>query len=112
MKDRFYFPFACKPSPRPRFGIRTYMPREYQMWKMSVRGIIGAGAEMYDRAKVTIWIYEARGNSDLDNFAKSVLDALQGILIPNDSLKHVPSLSIDYVPQDRGGFEVEIESRT
>jgi len=87
------------------------MPADYVNWKASVRALITPGVELYDRCSVHVVLYEARENSDGDNMLKSVLDAIQGVLIRNDNLKVVPRGSWSYEPQaGKTGFEIHVES--
>ncbi len=94
----FTVPGRCIPCPRPRVvrGKKPYFPRRYTDWLDSAR------VEAYKTCGRPLWegpvvvcaeFYGARPNADIDNLLKSVLDAIQGVLIVDD--KQVVSIMGD-----------------
>lgn len=97
------FDWPCRPAPRPRImGGHAVRDPEYQGWKERValgwrfthgENALLAGFEWYS---VRIEIHGPR-RGDLDNYAKSVLDALVGVAFPDDSVTHLRSLEVRYL---------------
>jgi len=87
------------PSPRPRFALgRTYMPSEYVQFKKTLKsyfkafkpfGIVPLRLEL-------LFVFKTPKNVkknkypmvryDVDNLAKSVMDAMEGELMENDCI--------------------------
>ena len=85
----FEVPGRCVPCPRPRakVGHRAYYPKRYTDWKESaqVEALKAAGRLLWEGpVELSVWFYGARANADIDNLLKSVLDAIQGIIIVDD----------------------------
>lgn len=96
-----HFDLAPMAAPRPRFGRnRTFMPAKYQAWKQAVRAMWGA-----DTPRPVVWIgitlYNPRKQGDLDNYLKSVLDALSGLAFEDDCCSCVQKVTIE-ARWDRG----------
>jgi len=110
-----HYDYACKPAPRPRV-MRGHAVRDekYQAWKTRVgldwrqsHGMLTqrAGFEWYE---VSIRI-SGPMRGDLDNYAKSVLDALVGCqAIPSDAVKYLRGLHVEYCGNDETCFWVGI----
>ncbi len=81
-----------RPSPRPRFGRKTYNPSWYVDYiteiklKMKAQRII----KLQGKLSIAIEVQDVRG--DVDNIAKGILDAGNGILWVDDS--QIMALSI------------------
>lgn len=113
MTFRHRFDFMPATAPRPRImGGHAVRDDGYQAWKARVsiewsnvhgtRALYGAFA-VYG-VRIRIWSH-MRG--DLDNYAKSVLDALVGCALPDDAVRWVRDLHVTW--EGRGAaFEVEI----
>lgn len=94
MKVDFFVSGNPIPKERPRFGRNgnVYTPKKTKAWETLV-GLHGkvarpAGWPLDAKYKVTIKVrpYRRRGRKgDLDNFLKSILDGLEGILWDNDT---------------------------
>lgn len=85
---RLEIPLRAVPKGRPRSGKQGhfYTPTRTREFEETCRGyyrMFYRGEPMTGRLDVTITFYKGRG--DLDNLAKSCLDAAQGILFENDS---------------------------
>ena len=79
----------CTPCPRPRVarGKRAYFPKRYTDWleRAQVEALSEYGRPLWDGpVELSVWFCGARANADIDNLLKSVLDAIQGILIVDD----------------------------
>ena len=99
----FNFPFKAVPKGRPRVNRKTgvmYTPketREFEDMIAQMAAISWRKEPIKDRLRLEIdfeeesfavRIYRIEGKNhkaDLDNLAKSVIDALQGIIFVNDS---------------------------
>jgi Holliday junction resolvase RusA-like endonuclease len=103
------------PKARPRMSQRqvegktksiTYMPQNYVKWKNSAIAVLAEQKLHYlldmpiDYFKISILIKGNQNrNSDLDNIAGSILDALvQSRVIANDNLNHVDSQVFKFIP--------------
>ena len=84
----FTVPGRCIPTPRPRVSrYGTHYPKRYTDWLDSARveAYRACGRVLWDGpVSVTVAFYGARANADIDNLLKSVLDAIQGVLIVDD----------------------------
>jgi Holliday junction resolvase RusA-like endonuclease len=85
----FTVPGRCVPCPRPRVvrGKRAYFPKRYTDWLASaqVEALKACGRVLWQGpVSVTVAFYGARPNADIDNLLKSVLDAIQGVIIVDD----------------------------
>lgn len=83
----FTVPGRCVPSPRVRVarGKKAYFPRRYTDWLdlARVEAYRACGRLLHtEPVKVSVWFIGARG--DIDNLLKSVLDAIQGVIIIDD----------------------------
>ena len=90
-------PIEPKPAPRPRFSRYggAYMPKEFQEYKAQIAdeaSIVMAGnAPLEGALKTDIKFFcrtkkiTSRKAGDVDNLAKSVLDALNGVIWKDDS---------------------------
>lgn len=118
------FPYRCIPSPRPRIvhkGNRrfAYMPAQYERWKQdtallwrqATRGSLADPEFSPERARSGVYSVEIgiRGpmRGDLDNYAKSVLDALSGVAYPDDSVRWIQDLRVQWLGGGNG-FDVSI----
>jgi crossover junction endodeoxyribonuclease RusA len=77
------------PKGRPRVtNGYTYTPPRTVLWEQSIRVLAKSklrGAPPLDgRLKVYLSFFGARSNADLDNLAKAVLDALNGVVYADD----------------------------
>ena len=85
---RFEIPGRCVPCPRPRAvrGGRAYYPRRYTDWLEGAQvEALKAGRVLWEGpVAVSATFSGARSNADIDNLLKSVLDAIQGIIIVDD----------------------------
>ncbi len=85
----FTVPGRCIPCPRPRVarGKKAYFPKRYTDWLDSARveAYRACGRPLWEGpVSVTVVFYGARANADIDNLLKSVLDAIQGVIIVDD----------------------------
>lgn len=86
---RFVVPGRCVPCPRPRAtrGRGAYYPRRYTDWLegAQVVALAACGRPLWDGpVRLNAVFNGARPNADIDNLLKSVLDAIQGIVIVDD----------------------------
>ena len=100
-------PVACMPCPRPRAvrGRGAYYPERYSQWRELAQGALMEACSKSLGALRPLWAedvyveltcYGARG--DVDNLLKSVMDALQGIVVVDDKQvrqAEVSSWSVD-----------------
>lgn len=106
------------PKARPRFNRgQTYLPQKYRQWKESAIVQLLSQRQNHKnllilkKAEVEILLLgRHRGNSDLDNLAGSVLDALVGAeILIDDNLKVVSRLAIAHQPTaDKTGVEIKL----
>lgn len=84
-------PVDVMPMPRPRAGLRhVYIPRELVACKKSIALL--ATAQMprplpplpLGEIEVELEIHSTRKQGDIDNYAKTVLDALNGVVWRDD----------------------------
>ncbi len=85
----FTVPGRCIPAPRPRGrkGQKAYYPARYTDWLDSARveAYRACGRPLWEGpVSVKVAFYGARANADIDNLLKSVLDAIQGVIIVDD----------------------------
>ena len=84
----FTVPGRCIPAPRPRVSRHgTHYPKRYTDWLDSARveAYRACGRVLWDGpVSVVVAFYGARANADIDNLLKSVLDAIQSVIIVND----------------------------
>ena len=79
------------PAPRPRFGQgRTYMPSRYTAYKLALawafKAKMGRRKPMRGSIILVLDFYrKTRGKVDLDNLAKTVMDAGNGVVWEDDS---------------------------
>lgn len=100
--SEFSFNFNIVPKARPRFtGTNlAYMPKKYTLCKNRIIFEILKAQVPNFKGPVRIEIFlskkSARANSDLDNIAGTILDALvKAGVLGGDSLKYIPSLFIE-----------------
>lgn len=116
LKARYIIPGECVPKGRPRFTRRShaYTPAKTKLYEKQVKEyLIAQGAKPSDKP-LEVWIYvykqplkswskkliarATRGlvlaskRPDVDNYAKSILDASNGLLFNDD--KQVVSLHV------------------
>lgn len=89
----FTVPGRCVPCPRPRTvrGGRAYYPKRYTDWLNSakVEAYRACGRMLWEGpVSVVAAFYGTRPNADIDNLLKSVLDAIQGVVIVDDKQVH------------------------
>ena len=89
----FTVPGRCVPCPRPRTvrGGKAYYPKRYTDWLASakVEAYRACGRTLYlEPVSLSVWFCGARANADIDNLLKSVLDAIQGVIIVDDKQVH------------------------
>ena len=85
----FTVPGRCIPCPRPRAvkGGRAYYPKRYTDWLLEAKteAYRACGRIVWDGpVRLSVWFSGARANADIDNLLKSVLDAIQGVIIVDD----------------------------
>ncbi len=84
----FTVPGRCIPTPRPRVSrYGTHYPKRYTDWLDSARveAYKACGRPLWEGpVSVTVVFCGARKNADIDNLLKSVLDAIQGVIIVDD----------------------------
>jgi Holliday junction resolvase RusA-like endonuclease len=98
------------PCPRPivtRNGRRTFMGATYNAWKHSVY-ILAPNRYTPPPLRVTIELHEWKKRADLDNTAKSILDALTLRFWPNDNATYIQDLRI-FCGAPGEGFTVTVE---
>ena len=88
---------------RPRVGKHgTYTPANTREWEelvaWSAKAKMGATEPMQERLRVHLVFFGASKISDLDNLAKSVLDAMNGLVYKDDS-------QIDRLVIERSGID-------
>jgi len=110
----FSVPGRCVPCPRPRVarGKRSYYPKRYTDWKASaqVEALSACGRVLWQGpVELSVWFCGVRANADIDNLLKSVMDAIQGIIIVDD--KQVQVVSGWKEPTDGEGPSTQIEVR-
>lgn len=87
-----------KPKERPRFSLggHAYMTSAYRKWKEVVRAqaVEQWGAKgQWSPVALHISLYGPR-RGDLDNLGGAVMDALTGVVYPDDSVTHIRHLSV------------------
>jgi crossover junction endodeoxyribonuclease RusA len=65
-------------------GGRVYVSEEAQKYKNLVKTIFGQLDPFEGNIAVEFTVYRARKKGDLDNYIKVMLDALKGIVYPDD----------------------------
>lgn len=110
------YPYRCIPSPRPRIvhqGKRrfAYMPAHYERWKQDTALLWRqtTRSTLPDRECTYTVEIGIRGpmRGDLDNYAKSVLDALSGYAFPDDSVRWIQCLIVRWLGGGNG-FDVSV----
>lgn len=87
---QFAIPFRAVPKMRPRFTRNggTYTPQKTRDWENTVRGC--ATLALRGRApltgKVRVRLSFGGSNADIDNLAKSCLDAMNKVIFTDDKL--------------------------
>ncbi len=100
----FTVPGRCIPCPRPRVarGKKAYFPQRYTDWLDSARveAYRACGRPLWKGpVSVTVAFYGARANADIDNLLKSVLDAIQGVIIVDDKqVRYIEVTKLDVTP--------------
>ncbi len=100
----FTVPGRCVPCPRPRVvsGRKAHYPRRYTDWLDSARveAYRACGRVLWEGpVSVTVAFMGARANADIDNLLKSVLDAIQGVLIVDDKqVRYIEVTKMDVTP--------------
>jgi Holliday junction resolvase RusA-like endonuclease len=100
------------PKARPRFGgSRAYLPSKYRDWKENAISELLSQSrppEPIGKAEVSIDLFGSH-RGDLDNLARSVLDALvqSGILV-DDRLSVVGKLTIAHYPSKIASCQILI----
>ncbi len=89
----FTVPGRCVPCPRPRvvYGRKAHYPKRYTDWRASaqIEAYRACGRMLYEGpVSMAVAFYGARPNADIDNLLKSVLDAIQGVVIVDDKQVH------------------------
>ncbi len=83
------FPGDPKPAPRPRFGQGvTYMPKNYTAYKEALAWAFKAKIKKPMEGSIIIvldFYRRTRGKVDVDNLAKTVMDAGNGVAWVDDS---------------------------
>lgn len=89
------------PKARPRNnGRQHYLPPRYRLWKQDAIAQLlpQRPIEPHSRVLVKI-ILVGKHRGDLDNLSGAILDALvQAGVIVDDSVMHIPALSVRYLP--------------
>jgi Holliday junction resolvase RusA-like endonuclease len=103
MNLSFTVPGRCIPCPRPRTvrGGRAYYSKRYTDWRASARveALKACGRPLsFEPVELSVWFCGTRANADIDNLLKSVMDAIQGVLIADD--KQVQVVSARKEPAD------------
>lgn len=87
----FVIPGPCIPKGRPRVGpARTVTPKRTKRYEKTVAAYAlqarcrRIGWPLGARYAVTVNVYRARADGDLDNFCKTVLDACNTVLWNDD----------------------------
>ena len=86
----FVIPGHCVPRPRPRVrfaaGARSYYPKPYEAWRERAYFIAHISADDIWEGAVTVTArFYHKGKGDLDNLMGSILDAITGTIIKDDS---------------------------
>ena len=97
MRAYFEVPGSCVPCPRVRTvsGKRAYYPKRYTDWLKSaqVEALSQCGRLLWGGpVRVIVYFYGTRPNADIDNLLKSVLDAMQGVIIKDDRQVQIVSM--------------------
>jgi Holliday junction resolvase RusA-like endonuclease len=64
---------------------RIFVSEDAQLYKSQVALLCGQLEPFSGNVSVKFTVYRARKSGDLDNYAKVMLDALKGILYPDDA---------------------------
>lgn len=100
MNTDYFIPVKPKACPRPRVtrNGRAYMDSNYKAWKLDVSKFLAEKKQyFYDRAirvEMDFCLIKPKSSKnehptvrpDVDNYVKSVLDAMNGIIISDDSI--------------------------
>ena len=105
-----YIPITAMPTPRPRIDPRShrvYLPQWYKNYKETIaKYFLNAKVVMFNTdVAVRIDVYkkkrlETRIYGDVDNIAKGILDAGNGILWKDDSIITYLSLQKHFSEQE------------
>ncbi len=113
---KFILPYKPKPQPRPRIvkGRRAYYPKSFEEWRKGLEVLIVDQWNKMGRLRVEGQIkmclhFYGRKNGDIDNYVKSVLDALQTVLKFDD--KQVYELHADWREENYDGIEIIIQKK-
>lgn len=114
MSVSFQVPGVCVPCPRPRVpaGKKAYYPTRYTDWidsaKVAARQAWLGVPPLDGPVEMKVVFAGARANADLDNLLKSVMDAIQGVLVADD--KQVAAVYALRLPiRDRGQACTSVE---
>jgi Holliday junction resolvase RusA-like endonuclease len=120
-------PLNPMPAPRPRVTSKgwTYYPKRYQEWRESAEALIpdilssvGLSAPLLGALEVTAEFVVTRPKitkfrwprADIDNYTKSVLDALNGLAFEDDQRITVMHASKRWAePGELGFIQIEIK---
>lgn len=111
-RSKFIVPGPCLPYPRAsRNGKRTFKPRRFEDYQHEVmveaRQAWLGKAPLEGPVALSITFVGLHGNSDIDNAAKTILDALQGIFYHNDKqVKKLDLVSVKGQAETRVSVEV------
>lgn len=119
MKLAFTIPGKPVPKGRPRVvrrGARsfTYTPKRTREYERAVhytaRGAVHYGGWRLGETRpvaLTLRVYGARANADMDNVSKALCDGMEGVVFAND--KQVVSLVVQRLTGGEPRVEVEVE---
>ena len=97
-------PASAVPKPRPRVARSggVYYPERYEAWLGQVRDAIlpEHGLSLLSDGPwwLSVTCYGGSSNRDGDNTVGGIMDALTGILWPNDSFKYLSDVHILWYP--------------
>ena len=102
-----------RPCPRPRFGKKAYLPKDYVAYKEQIAILVKEQCKipLPDNLKLQIifrrkYRADSRRFGDIDNLIKGVLDSCNGILFLDDS--QVVELTAEKVQSASVGIDIVV----
>lgn len=98
-----------KSKERPRFGGNAYMTQGYRKWKKEARRQVLEQWEGPPLSPIELLLtLHGPRRGDLDNLAGAVMDAMTGIVYPDDSVTHIQKLTVRWFKASMKDQHIEV----